>query len=59
MSELEFPIADDVTHALALAEAYRLISSDVQKGTYEADLLDWLAERIEAYEKQRWPEFAA
>ncbi len=55
MSELEFPIVDDETHAAALARVEHLIGLEPECGSVLADELVWLAERVEAYEKVRWP----
>ncbi len=55
MSELEFPIADDETHAAAIREMERLVSLDPQHDSLEEDQLVWLCERINEYARKRWP----
>lgn len=47
------PITEE-THAAALAEIERLIRLDPAAGTPDAEKLQELAGRVQAYERDRW-----
>jgi antitoxin component HigA of HigAB toxin-antitoxin module len=55
MSAPDFPIADEDTYTAAVHELGRLLGAGPIPGTDDSDMLSWLAERVEAYERERWP----